>query len=552
MNPIMKKSFYIITAFAFAFSACSKEVAPAEDNVVSGETTGNQITYTLTARFSDETKVTTTSAGVFSWEAEETIAVWDTVSESFINFTYSGSASSSATFSASLDANTDYNFTMAYYPSSVVNKVDGAYKVTFPYNYDLSSTSPKPILASKVDGTSITFHQLSSLVHVRITDIPSIASSVILRGNGIQGTVTVDPDDYSLSGLTYSHNEINLNNPAGGDGDFFIPVIPGTYKLGLDIYSLAVSNYLYIKSGSGNKTLAQNQLINMKPITINPTVYLISDLTSWTAAEACVMNGTGTSRTATLAGNTDKYYRYVVDYGTAQINMGPATDGSTSTSEVFVVGSTASKLTAYGNYNFSFDYTDGSNSVSVNPASPVIYLTGSFQTPTTWALNNDTPLTMVNAKEGYLAMNVAANSSFKAYTNPYWGSAFPGDNVNLATANWYLFVGNAEAGTLQGVFANADASTASTMTLNGSFNGWSGLNMIHIDSTPFWYADVDWDAQTEFRFVADGNWLSYGDGSYATPSASQDWNGNNIRVVTGKYRIIASEKDGRFAILARE
>ena len=77
--------------------------------------------------------------------------------------------------------------------------------------------------------------------------------------------------------------------------------------------------------------------------------------------------------------------------------------------------------------------------------------------------------------------------------------------------------------------------------------------MTQIGSTPFWYIDVDWTNATEFKFVKDGSdWLAYGDGSYATESAYQGWIGGNIAIAAGKYRIIASENDGRLAVLDME
>lgn len=543
----MKKFYFCIAALAIAAIGCNKVEEETSTTTPAEQPQKENVVY-LSANLPEfvDSKATISDAGAFAWEDGDVISVLCKRAEDnqfwYVDFTYDASEGKFAR-----DMATACAFKSG---SSGIEQVNGTFTVatatemasqTEPFaiypaqmvatsnvNYDKIGKLFKMEGSLETDG-SINFVHKSSLLKLNYENVPSIAKSVKVI-NGSEAVIA------------------RLNN-ATGSVSMMVPVTPTGSSQTIRIELCTEDNtVLVLKNKTAN--IAAGTLYMAPTITINPDVYLISDLTSWTYGDALKMSGTGTTKTATLVGNANKYYRYVVDFGEAQVNMGPATDGSASMSETFTTVASASKLTAYGVYDFSFDFVTAQNTVAASATDPQIYLTGSFQTPDTWQLNKDTALTMVNAKEGYLVMDVAANTELKAYTNPYWGSAFPSANVKLDLANYYLFVADAAAGTLQGVFANATASSSPSMTLNGSFNGWAGEPMAQIGSTPFWFIDVDWDSTTEFKFVKNGDtWMAYGDGSYATSSASQGWSSGNIQVAAGKYRIIASENDGRFAIL---
>lgn len=550
-GKIMKKLFICLSALAITAVGCNKADIETTKTETPDVQKGNVVYLSANLPAFVDTKASVDADGTFAWEDKDVISVLckedGGSSFHYIDFKYDASTDKFAcdlsnAYYLDKDKNPVYgSFTVAtaaevasqsipfaYYPAQMV--------VTTNVNYDKIGKLFKMEGSLANDG-SINFVHKSSLLKLDYANVPSIANYVKVRNGS-------------------SENVIVRLNGATGSVNTMVPVTPTGSSQTISI-ELCMENGTVLLTKNKTANVAAGTLYKAPAITINPDVYLISDLTSWTYGEALKMAGTGATRTATLVGNLNKYYRYLVDFGTVQVNMGPATNESESLNETFVIDSDAnkaSKLTAYGAYDFSFDFVTAKNIVSASATSPQIYLTGSFQTPTAWALNNDTPMTMVNDREGYLVMNVAAGSTFKAYTNPYWKSAFPADNVVLSAANYYLLVADAAAGTLQGVYANATESTATSMTLKGSFDGWSGgLAMTQIESTPFWYIDVNWDINVEFKFVKPGDsgdvWMAYGDGSYATYSSSQGWNNGNISVSGGKYRIIASENDGRFAIL---
>ena len=545
----MKKFYFCLAALAIAAIGCNKVEEEVVNNTPAEQPQKENVVY-LSANLPEfvDTKATISEAGTFAWVDGDVISVLckkEGESElHYVDFTYDASAGKFAC-----------DLTNAYYlknTSSGVEPVFGTFTVatateiasqTLPFakypaqmvavsnvNYDAIGKLFKMEGSLATDG-SINFVHKSSLLKLDYENVPGIAKTVKVV-NGSEAVIA------KLNGAT-------------GNVSMMIPVTP-TGSSQTIRFELCMQDGTLLVLKKKTADIAAGKLYKAPKITINPDVYLISDLTNWDYTKALKMSGASSTKTATLVGNVDKYYRYVVDYGENHIDMGPVTDGSTSMDETFTTVASASKLSDYGTYYFSFDFVTAKNKVTSSSTAPKIYLTGSFQT-SPWSLNNDTEMIMPNKKEGYLAMNVAANTEFKAYTNPFWGSSFPsGDNVKLEAANYYLMVADAAAGTLQGIYAGATSSTATSMTLKGSFDSWgTGLAMTQLGSSPFWYVNVDWASQTEFRFVNGSNWMSEASGSYATPTASQDENGYNIRVVAGKYRIIASESNGRFAIVAR-
>ena len=572
----MKKIVYIITA-VLALTYCTKEVAEVKDQMTenTSETTvveESEEFTTVTFKATLETsgagansamaRGSVETTGEFTWSGTDEIAVWTSSQKRIATAT--NISGSSAEFTFTLGAGeTIATGAIVVYPASLLTAEN---IVTFPASYSAENAAKSNLaLAAEVGGNTLQFKYLGGVIEATITDIPSIATAIEVTSNEVltgAHTVSFSAGDPVI--VPSSAAKKVTVTPVGGSNTIVLP-LPTAANGQTITYTVKYSdNVLFTKTAT--KNVARGDYFKMRNLTINPTVRMVGSLTSWDTPanyENAVLTGSGTSRSIVMTSNGDEtFYYYLVEYpgnGTpVSYEMRPSADQSItalSANETMSKNdsSNSSKVNAYGRYTFTFDYTTGVNRVTTASSSDIaIYLVGSFQSPTQWSLNNDTPLTMVNSWEGYKVMDVAANSTFKAYTNPFWGSAFPGSDVKLETANYYLMVANAQATTLKGVYANATSSSASSMTLKGNFDSWgSGLAMTRIDSSPFWYVDVDWhDTGRQFKFVKNGStWMAYGDGSYATSSASQGWTDGNISVAAGKYRIIASENDGRFAIL---
>lgn len=544
----MKKYAYILAACA-ALMACSKEVA--QEEVVNPSEPGVN-TVTFTATIESPTKGTVANTGVFTWSDTDEIAVWTSsqkrtatatnISDTYAEFTFTLGAGETIPSGA-----------IVVYPASLLT---AAGTVTFPTEYTAADAAKSNLaLAAKVDGSALGFKYLGGVIEATITDVPAIATAIEVTSTSVlTGEHTVSFTGAYPSMATSSTAKTVTVTPAGGSNTIVLPLPTAANDQAITFTVKQSDTELF--SRTATKDVARGAYFKMANLTINPTVYIISNFTHWTYSNAYTMTGVGTTKSATLVSGVDKYYRYVVDFGSAQVDMGPSSDGSTALSESFVNAANASKISTYGCYDFTFDYTTNLNSVSASATKPQIYLAGSFQTPNAWQLNNDTPLTMVNNAEGYKVMNMAADSELKAYTNAFWNAAFPNDNVVLGSANYYIIIANGEKETVQGVYADATSSSASSMTLKGSFDSWgAGLTMTKIDSSPFWYVDVNWASETQFKFVKNGStWMANGGSYYASVSIS--WGGDgNVILPAGKYRIIGSENQdgyGSFAILSLE
>lgn len=541
----MKKYAYILAACA-ALVACAKE-AVQEEFVNPSESNVNTVTFKATIEA--PTKGTVANNGAFTWNDTDEIAVWTSAQKR--TATATSISGSTAEFTFTLGAGeTIPSGAIVVYPASLLT---AAGTVTFPTEYTAADAAKSNLaLAAKVDGSALGFKYLGGVIEATITDVPAFATAIEVTSTSVlTGEHTVSfTGAYPTMASSSTAKKVTVT-PAGGSNTIVLPL--PTAANGQAITFAVKKSDTELFSRTATKDVARGAYFKMANLTINPTVYIIANFTDWDYNNAYAMTGVGTTKSATLVSGVDKYYRYVVDFGSAQVDMGPSSDGSTALSETFVAATNASKITTYGCYDFTFDYTTNQNSLSASATKPQIYLTGSFQA-SAWNLNNDTPLTMVNDAEGYKVMNVAAGTSFKAYTNAFWNTAFPSDDVVLGSANYYIIIANGEKETVQGVYADATSSSASSMTLKGSFDGWgAGLTMTKIDSSPFWYVDVDWASETQFKFVKNGStWMANGKNCYT--SVSITWSGDgNVILPAGKYRIIGSENqdgNGSFAILS--
>lgn len=542
----MKKYAYILAACA-ALVACAKE-AVQEEFVSPSESNVNTVTFKATIEA--PTKGTVANNGDFTWNDTDEIAVWTSAQKRTATATSISGSTAEFTFTLG-EGETISDGAIVVYPASLLT---AAGTVTFPTEYTAADAAKSNLaLAAKVDGSALGFKYLGGVIEATITDVPAFATAIEVTSTSVltgEHTVSFTGADPTMA--TSSTAKKVTVTPAGGSNTIVLPL--PTAANGQAITFTVKKSDTELFSRTATKDVARGAYFKMANLTINPTVYIIANFTDWDYTNAYAMTGVGTTKSATLVSGVDKYYRYVVDFGSAQVDMGPSSDGSTALSETFVAAANASKITTYGCYDFTFDYTTNQNSVSASATKPQIYLTGTFQNPNAWQLNNDTPLTMVNNAKGYKVMNMAAGSEFKAYTNAFWNTAFPGKNVVLSSANYYIIIVNAEDETVQCVYADATSSEASSMTLKGSFDSWgSGLNMTQVDSSPFWYVDVNWASETQFKFFKDGTiWMANGGGCYT--SVSITWSGDgNVILPAGKYRIIGSENQGgtgSFAILS--
>lgn len=525
--------------------ACSKDNIQNDatpDNVQDAK--GN-ISFVVDVESISDSKATISASDNFTWEDSDCAAVY-TSEGSKVVLTPSGISGGVATFTGDVPSGeTVVEGAIVVYPAAFLT---AANTVTFPATY--ATNGQGTVLAAKVaSGRKLTFKYLAATLKATITDVPSIATSITVTSTQtLTGEHTID---FSGSTPTLSTSstakEITFSSPANGNNELIIPV-PKTGASQTFTYKVNYSsNVLFTKSTT--KTLARNAYLSLKDVTINPSVYLIADFTDWTYSTSKLMEGSGTSRTATQLARENEYYRYLVDFGSVQVDMGPASNGSTSKNEVFTGAMNASKIDSYGMYDFSFDYVTANNQVTESATPVNIYLTGTFQTPTEWQLNNDTPITMLNNDEGILVKQLTGGTEYKAYTNAFWNAAIPSadgsSKLYIGDTHYYVIISDAKDRTLENYYTK-DSGYFSSVFIPGSFNSWNtSASMTRLDANaPVWYYDVDLDGSAfTFKFYVNDEWWNGWAPNYCGNGITHtlDNDNNKITCGVGTYRIIAAQ-----------
>lgn len=550
----MKKYLFLIAATC-ALLSCAKEgfqESTAPDYVLSDNgANGKIISFSVEVEPSSETKATISSSTNFTWGASDRAAVYTSDGTTKVELTPSEIEGGKATFTGEVPSGkTVDEGAIVVYPASFLT---GPSSITFPDSYDdaAETKGQGTVLAAKVaSGKNLSFKYLAATLRASITDVPSIATSITVTSTQtLTGVHTIDFTG-STPSLSPSSTAkvITFSSPANGNNVLIIPV-PKTGVEQEFTYNVNYSSgVLFTKSTS--KTLARNTYLSMTPLTINPDVYLIADFTDWSYASSKLMGESGTTRSATLLARENEYYRYLVDYGSVKIDMGPTSNGSTSKDEVLTNVTNASKMDAYGMYDFSFDYVTANNKVTASASPITIFLTGTFQSPTSWQLNNDTPMSMLNNDEGVLVKQFTNGTEYKAYTNAFWRAAIPSSDesskIIIGDTHYYLIISDAKDRTLENYYTK-DSGFFSSVCIPGSFNDWdTTAEMKRLDeNAPVWYYDVVSDGSDfTFKFFVTGSWWNGWAPDYCGNNITHTTDGsvnNKISGTAGTYRIIAAQ-----------
>ena len=300
----MKKIYLFLAAISMALVACNKaEVETVSETPETPAIQKANMVYigANLPEFVGETKATVGTDGIFAWEDGDRVSVLCKKTSNgalyHIDFTYDateGKFGCDLTTAKAIvfpgPSVVDGPFTLATNEEAVAESVPFAY---YPAMNVPSSGVYHDVIGErfKMTGTlendGIHFVHNSALIKLDYTNVPSIAEKI--RVTNSEGVVTAI-----------------LN--AKGNVSTMIPVTPSgssetiTFELLTDTDAVLVS-----KSKTAN--IVAGTLYKTPTIPINPDVYLISDLTSWTYGDALLMSGSGSTRTATLVGNVSKYYR---------------------------------------------------------------------------------------------------------------------------------------------------------------------------------------------------------------------------------------------------
>ena len=564
----MKKYLFIFAAVSVLFS-CAKE-NPQNDLTAGNEQGGSEISgtpisFTVEVEKSDDVKATISSNTNFTWETSDRVAVYASDGKKYVLAPYGEISGGNATFRGEVPSGvTIPENAIVVYPASFLTEES---TVTFPDSYDLDEANGQgTVLAAKVAaGGKLNFKYLAATMKASITDVPSIATAITVSSNA----VLTGAHSINFSGSTptmstsSSAKTITFSSPSAGNNVLVVPV-PTTGSAQTITYSVKYNeSNLFAKTTT--KTLSRNTYMSMTALTIGPSVYLVSDMTSWADGEKVAMSLTGTNASFTINAIGGKHWRPIVVYPTGfWVFYGFTGSDSNDTSGTFndITSFPDGRMSALvnasaGNYTLSFNYVTGAySSASTGTISGFQIGDNSHGN-----LQNMTKLSSTLAYNVRQWGNGGGGKLYAYYNNDY--AASQGGNYYVGSENYYLWVYNFSTNTLVASwFDNNTAGSWDFVKLKSSDDGWVEHNMTRIGASPAWYINVDWSSETQFGFVGQGKDKSWG----------PDWQGNandpvtdnissycpsvtkvdsNYKVGKGKYTIIFYENN-KFAILNRE
>ena len=376
----MKKIFTFLFVPAVLLGctlSCSKineDINSAEsENIINGQT----VSFAVSVE-DINTKATISSATNFTWESTDKVAVYSHGGERVI-LSPTSISGGEATFEGTLSSGEDYipDGALVVFPA---DRLASATSVTFPSSYSSSDKTQGPTLVAKVSSKNLTFKYLAGTLKVVITDVPAIATSIYINTRTADnndtvictGIYTIDFSGVNpaLTSPSSTGNNITITNTSGGSKTMYIPLpTAGDQKVWIDVKNGGTSLYYSSLTLSGAKTVTRALFADMPSLTINPSVYLVSDFSgSETSTLLSSHSGSvySTNEYNLLnPGVNGKLFRFNVVYTkpdpdvTVNYGFAAVTDGSTT--GTFLSGQTnKARLYKGGRYSIAFNYVDGS------------------------------------------------------------------------------------------------------------------------------------------------------------------------------------------------
>ena len=296
MNENMKKIYLFLLAAAgiFAAASCARvEIAdPTQDPANNGETT------TLTLSF-DQTK-TALVDGKTTWAEGDKIRIYNSDGKFHNDVTVPAEAVGKAAFD--VEVNLKDSVFYAVYPVEADKGVSGGkVNVALPSNPDGRFASANICVAS-TKGTNLALKNVTAVLKVTVNSGNVVEILQINAKNAIVGNVAVEFDGADIA-ITPSSTTKSATVAVGGiDGDYFIPVVPGTYAKEFSITALRGNGgYQTLKTTVDNE-VKLNDLVDLGIIGNNLSTglegegtedkpFLIRNLGEYTAFAASVNLG---------------------------------------------------------------------------------------------------------------------------------------------------------------------------------------------------------------------------------------------------------------------
>lgn len=300
----MKKLFYLLSAAALlaGLNACSKEEnAPEttqEDNLVT-------YTFTASAENDEEVRSTLSNAGAFAWAEGDKIAIYNSATSSYVEFTVdSVDGSGNATIMGAAAAGAVW--TNAIYPAARAAGSGNA------VDYTVTSVAG-PILVSKVVGQDLSFRYLGAVMNIQVTDVPGSPVSLTVTANAnVFGNRSFDWSGESPV-LGGSGTQATVTVPFNTSGITSVPVPQASYAGFSITVDTAAGRHLYKKSTANTFNLSEKKLLPMPTLAYSEPGYYVKTTSStnyWDTASARMIQ-TG-ANTYVLSENCDGNSTYYI------------------------------------------------------------------------------------------------------------------------------------------------------------------------------------------------------------------------------------------------
>ena len=256
----MKKISILLLAAASIFAVASCERAELQESVpvsVSEEVT------LLTLEF-DATK-TALIDGKTSWVAGDKIRIYSEAGTSYQDVEISSEDAGKA--SVHVEVNMKSNKYYAVYPVESANGItDGKVSVVIPTKPDGLFASANICVAEVSEGTTLSFKNVTSILKVNIASSNVVEILQIKAKNAMNGTFTVDYED-GVPALTATSQSRSATVAIGGvDGDYYVPVAPGTYTSEFAITALRGNGGYQTVASSRDNELVVNTIYSLGTI----------------------------------------------------------------------------------------------------------------------------------------------------------------------------------------------------------------------------------------------------------------------------------------------
>lgn len=336
----MRKNIIVLAATVVALCACQKnEIELLDKPIVKND--GDKVTYTFTAVIADdvtdiETKATMARTGAYTWAVDDELKFYK---ENGTSAPAKVTAVDGSTATITVTTSDDRaEFVSAVYPADAG---DGAYKINF--------NARGPIVVSAVNGGTLNFYHIGSVINLKFTGIPAGTQSLVFAPTS---AFTYD-GTFSFSGrkpvLTSTGSTSKIVVPAttadeGKDISISVPsVVLSGFSAALNNAADGAGRNLFKKSTAESHDLADKcpVLMNMKKVACEPAKVFFLKLTSTTQfwdsdSELLPMIKTGANEFTLFANSDfDATYKIVDEYNIDNFENGTLYSGSTTGQSVY-------------------------------------------------------------------------------------------------------------------------------------------------------------------------------------------------------------------------